>query len=323
MKKILFVSAVIAIIAVGVSALSTISKRKAQQKDNEPINIMVSILPQIKFVERIGGDKVQVSAMIPPGFSPATYDPAPEQLQKLQAAELYFRIGHIPFEQSHMAKLQSLNPEMAVVDTSQGVELLKMAAHEHDEDERHNNEHSNEEEHGHQHQDESEEHEHEVGDDPHIWLSPKLVKIQAQHIYEALVELEPENKDYFAQNYQQFIQDLDELDQTLVAAFAPIKDQTILVFHPAFGYLATAYGFHQQAIEVEGKEPTPAQLKAIIDEARKDNAQVVFVQQQFSTKSAQAVAEAIGGVVVQIDPLAEDYFANLERMAEAMVSSSK
>ena len=315
MKKILLSLTVLVIVGVGLYSLFVGNNQQTPQDQDESIKVMVSILPQVKFVESIGGDKVQATAMIPPGFSPATYDPAPEQLQKLQEAEIYFRIGHIPFEKSHMEKLISLNPEMMVVDTSQGVELLTMAAHDHGEDEPH----QNEDEHG--HQDESEEHEHEAGDDPHIWLSPRLVKIQAQHIYEALIELEPENKDYFAQNYQQFIQDLDELDQTLATAFAPIKDQEILVFHPAFGYLAAAYGFHQQAIEIEGKDPTPAQLQLIIDEAREDNVQVVFVQKQFSTKSAQSVAEAIDGVVVQIDPLAEDYFTNLESMAETMVSS--
>jgi zinc transport system substrate-binding protein len=256
------------------------------------------------FVERIGGDKVQVSEIIPPGFSPATYDPSPEQLQKLQEADLYFRIGHIPFEKAQMEKLESLNPEMKVVDTSEGIDLLKMEEHEHE------------------HEGDKHEHEHEGGD-PHIWLSPKLVKIQAKHIYDALVEYSQENEEYFTQNYNQFITDLDELDQQLNDTFTPIKGQTILVFHPAFGYLANAYGFHQEAIEIQGKEPTPAQLQEIIDEAKSNNVKVIFVQEQFSTKSAEAVAQAIGGAVVQINPLAKDYFSNLENMAETIVSALK
>jgi len=149
------------------------------------------------------------------------------------------------------------------------------------------------------------------------------VKIQAKHIYESLVEYSPDDKDYFTKNYDQFILDLDKLDDKLSQAFAPIKNQTILVFHPAFGYLADAYGFKQKAIEMEGKDPTPAQLKAIIDEAKADNVKVIFVQSQFSTKNAQAVAEEIGGAVVQIDPLAKDYFTNLESIAETIVSSLK
>jgi len=269
------------------------------------INVMVSVLPQVDFVERIGGDQVQVSEMIPPGFSPATYEPSPDQIKKLQDADIYFRIGHIPFEKAQMSKLISINSEMEVVDTSVGIKLLTLAVHHHEGEEEH------------EHEDKKE------GDDPHIWLSPKLVKIQAEHIYNALVAYSPDNKQYFTDNYNQFIADLDQLDNTLVSAFAPIKGQTILVFHPAFGYLADAYGFHQEAIEIEGKDPTPVELQRIISEARADNAKVVFVQAQFSTKSAEAVANEISGVVVQIDPLAPDYFANLESMAEIIVDALK
>jgi zinc transport system substrate-binding protein len=277
--------AITVMLSIMLMATSAISCR-SEEADTEKTVVVVSILPQVDFVERIGGDKVQVSEMIPPGFSPATYDPSPEQLQKLQEADLYFRIGHVPFEKAQMEKLESLNPDMKVVDTSEGIDLLN-------------------------------------GTDPHIWLSPKLVKIQAKHIYDALVEYVPQNKDYFTQNYNQFIADLDELDQKLEDAFTPIKGQTILVFHPAFGYLADAYGFHQASIEIQGKDPTPAQLQEIIDKAKSDGVKVIFVQEQFSTESAEAVAQAIGGAVVQINPLAKDYFSNLESMAETIVSAIK
>ncbi len=307
MKKTLFITVIVVLIVTGAYLLLNTDKKTENEKDRA-ISVMVSILPQVDFVERIGGNRVEVSEMIPPGFSPATYDPSPDQLRKLQDADIYFRIGHIPFEKAQMEKLADINPKMKIVDTSKGISLLKMAAHDHNEDN------------GDVHE---EEHEQKEGNDPHIWLSPKLVKIQAKHIYDALVEYSPENKDYFTQNYNQYVEDLDELDQKLENAFAPIKDQTILVFHPAFGYLANAYEFHQEAIEIEGKEPTPAQLQKIIDEAKNDNVKVIFVQAQFSTKSAESVAQEIGGAVVQIDPLAKDYFANLETMAETIVTSLK
>ncbi len=242
--------------------------------------------------------------MIPPGFSPTTYNPSPEQLRKLQDADIYFRIGHIPFEKAQMGKLKKLNSKMMVVDTSEGITLLKTASHSHAK-----NAH-----------DEIEE-EHEEGDDPHIWISPNLVKIQAKHIYDALVEYSPQNKDSFTQNYNQFIKDLDELEQKLANAFAPIKGQTILVFHPAFGYLANDYGFTQVAIEIEGKNPSPTQLQEVIKEAKKKSIKAIFVQKQFSTKSAQAVAKEINGAVVPIDPLAKNYFDNLKQMADIIVNS--
>jgi zinc transport system substrate-binding protein len=276
--------------------------------ESEKIDVMVSILPQVDFVSRIGGDKVRVTAMIPPGFSPATYEPSPSQLEELQDADIYVRIGHIEFEKARIAQLESLNPDMTVVDSSEGIELLTLAEHSHEEEETYG------------HEDE-EAHEDALGNDPHIWLSPRLVKVQAKHILDALVAYNPDDAAYFTENYDAFITDLDTLDQVLNVAFSPITGETILVFHPAFGYLADAYGFHQESIEIEGKDPTPAQLQNIIDEARADGVKVIFVQEQFSTKSAESVASAIGGAVVQIDPLAPDYVANLKEMAETIVSA--
>ena len=306
MKKNLFISMIIVVVVVGVYFLLSSIDRGNKKKDDDITNVMVSILPQVDFVERIGGEKVQVTEMIPPGFSPATYNPSPEQLKKLQDADIYFRIGHISFEKAQMEKLKKLNNKMKVVDTSKGIKLLALAAHSHGDEDKH-----------------EKKEEHEIGNDPHIWLSPKLVKIQAKYIYDSLVEYAPKNRDYFTQNYNQFINNLDKLDQKLTSAFAPIEGQTILVFHPAFGYIADAYGFKQEAIEIEGKEPTLVQLQKIIDEAKNDNIKVVFVQAQFSTKSAESVAKAIGGAVVQIDPLAKNYFTNLETMAEKIVTPLK
>ncbi|MEA3399226.1 MAG: zinc ABC transporter substrate-binding protein [Patescibacteria group bacterium] len=298
MKKILFV--LIILLAIFLMVFSLSSKNKNISKTGK-IEVMVSILPQVDFVNRIGGDKVSVLEMIPPGFNPATYNPSPEQLQKLQNADLYFRIGHISFEKSQMDKLANINPEMKIIDTSKGISLLKTEEHDNDEDLSHE----------------------EEGDDPHIWLSPDLVKIQAEHIYKALVDYSPKNEDYFTQNYNNFVKDLDQLDEKLKNVFDPIKDQTILVFHPAFGYLANEYDFHQKSIKIEGKDPTPVQLKEIIDEAKKDNIKVIFVQKQFSISLSEFVAGEIEGVVVQIDPLAKDYLTNLESMADKIVNSLK
>lgn len=285
---------------IGYKKNTTIQNNSGENK----INVMVSILPQVDFVQRIGGDKVMVSEMIPPGFSPATYDPSPEQLKKLQLADIYFRIGHIAFEKSQMKKLENLNSKMTVIDTSKSITLLELATHSHEEDEH-------------------KEDEYEAGDDPHIWLSPKLVKIQAKHIYESLVKFKPTEKEYFLANYNKFIKDLNKLDVKLKNTFTSIKGKTILVFHPAFGYLANEYGFTQEAIEIEGKDPSPEHLKEIIDEAKADKINVIFVQKQFSTKNAEAIAKEIKGVVIQIDPLTKNYFDNLEKMSDTIVKVLK
>lgn len=315
MKKFYLILSSIVLLVFTLSACT-----KPSQENDDKLNVMVSVLPQVDFVERIGGDKVVVSAMIPPGYSPATYDPSPEQIRKLSDADLYVRIGHIPFEGAQMAKLQDINKGMLVVDSSQGIALREIEAHSHEGDE-HEDEHGHEDE-DHEDMDNEEEHE-EHGKDPHIWLSPNLVKIQAENIYKALVDVRPEDADYFSANKDKFLSDLENLDSKLVDAFSSIEGQTILVFHPAFGYLADAYNFHQEAIEIEGKDPTIEDLQKIIDEAKSDNVKVIFVQKQFSTKSAQVVADAIGGTVVKIDPLDPDYFANMENMAYTIVNSMK
>ncbi len=285
-------------------ASETTTQDPQEKTENEKINVMVSILPQVEFVEKIGGNKVNVSEMIPPGFSPATYDPSPEQLTKLQDAEIYFRIGHIPFEKAQMGKLSNLNSKMTVVDTSKDIQLLQLAAHSHEEEE----------------YDDEHEHEDEGGADPHIWMSPKLVTIQAKHISDTLVSHKPEYEEYFLANYNEFIDELTKLDTQLQSTFEPISGETILVFHPAFGYLADAYGFEQEAIEIEGKDPSPEHLKEIIDEAKADEVKVIFVQKQFSTKSAEAIADEIDGAVVQIDPLAKHYVDNMTHIAETIVN---
>jgi zinc transport system substrate-binding protein len=313
MKKIIILITALSLIILASAIWWLMSSDSATPgQDSEKTNIMVSILPQVDFVERIAGDSVNVTAMIPPGFSPATYDPSPEQLKHLQNAQIYFRIGHIPFEEAQMSRLQKINPSMKVIDTSSGINLLTLPSHDHEEDE---------DSHGHEEEAENNHDHEESGDDPHIWLSPQLVKIQAQHIYNALVAHSPDKKDQFTTNYNQFIKDLDKLDQKLTQTFLPINNKNILVFHPAFGYLANAYNFNQVAIEIEGKDPSPTQLQEIIQLARKDDAKVIFVQKQFSTKSAQAVAKEIGGAVAPIDPLAQDYFDNLREMADIIVSS--
>jgi len=249
---------------------------------NGEVNVVVSILPQIEFVKSVGKDKVSVSAMIPPGFSPTTYEPSVEQLKKLSVADLYIRIGHIPFEKAQMKKLASLNPKMKVIDSSKGIEIYK--------------------------------------GDPHIWLSPRLAKIQVENICQALVEIDPVNKDFYEKNKNDYLIKLDNLDLKLRDAFSEMKGKKILVFHPAFGYLARDYGFEQIAIEIEGKEPSAENLARIIDTAKKENIKTVFVQKQFSQKSAKAIAQQIGGIVVPLDPLAKNYVENLRRIGENISS---
>ena len=275
---IIFSGVLLLIFSIGIFIYANSKNRN--NNENTKINIIVSILPQIDFVENIGKDKVKVSAMIPPGFSPATYSPNMEQLKKLSNADLYIKIGHIPFEKTQMKRLEDLNPKMKVVDSSEGIEIYE--------------------------------------NDPHIWLSPRLVKIQVANICDALIKIDPENQDFYKNNKNEYLAELDNLDLGLKNAFSKIQNKKILVFHPAFGYLAREYGFQQIAIEIDGKEPSAENLANIIDTAKKENIKTIFVQEQFSTKSAEAIARQIGGSVVPLDPLNRNYIDNLRKIGEEM-----
>ena len=277
--------------------------------------VFVSILPQKFFVRQISGDYLNVEVMVTPGSSPATYEPRSSQMRKLSESSAYFSVG-VPFENAWLKKITAVNPDMKLVRTDGGIDKLKMSAYHHH-DEGPGGEHGHTKDHpGDVHTPEEEHGEdHHGGLDPHIWLSPQLVKNQAVTIAEALSGLYPEQKQKFAGNLEAFSARIDQLDSELRTLLAGRKGMKFMVFHPSWGYFAHEYGLEQIAVEIEGKSPKPAQLKELIEHARKDNIRVVFAQPQFSEKSAKLVAGEIGGSVVMIDPLAEDWFENMKTVA--------
>lgn len=262
----------------------------------DKIRVFVSILPQAYFVERVGGERVDVSVMVAPGYSPATYEPMPKQMAELNKARLYFRIG-VPFENLWIGPIGKANPRMKVIDTRRGIALLPMKAHHRD---------------GHEGR-------HDRGKgmrDPHIWLSLRLVKVQAQNICDALIEADPAHRAYYKNNLKAFQSDLDKLDAEITEVLKDLKIRKFMVFHPAWGYFARNYGLEQIPIEVEGKEPGAKALDDLIKNAKQEKIKVIFVQRQFSTKNAETVARAIGARIVRIDPLARDYLENMREIAE-------
>ena len=290
-------------VVIGIKSRNTITSHLSE---GGQLKVFVSILPQKYFVERIGGEKVAVSVLVGPGQNPATYEPLPKQMAALTEANIYFRIG-VPFEMVWIDKIQALNPQLLIVDTREGIKLRAMeGAHEH-----------NEVEAG------SEDHDHgslttkEVKD-PHIWLDPLLVKIQAQTICRELSNIDPINKRFYEQNLRNFCADLDRLHWEMAATFQTLTVKKLMVFHPAWGYLTERYGLQQIPIEVAGKEPGPQELAQVIEQAKQEGIKVIFIQAQFSTEAALSVARAVEGKVVAIDPLAEDYISNLRMIAETI-----
>lgn len=265
----------------------------------QPLEVTVSIPPQKYFVERIGGGAVSVNTMVRPGASPHDYEPTPQQMAALARSKAYFAIG-VEFEKPWLPRFRKAAKDMTVVNTIEGIERLKMAEPKHV---------------GHSHA-----HHDHGGADPHVWLSPTLVRIQAANIRDALIRLDPARAADYRRNHDAFARDINRVDEAVLAALAdaPPERRKFLVFHPSWGYFARAYGLTELAIEVDGKEPGPRQLAAVIDLAKKEGIRVVFVQPQFSRKSADAVAQALSARIAVLDPLAEDWSANLQAAARAL-----
>lgn len=273
----------------------------AAQAGSAPLSLFVSVLPQKYFVERVGGAEVAVEVMVRPGMSPGDYDPTPRQLEMLAGAAAYTRTG-VAFEDVWIPRNRSKMPSLRIVDGRRGVTLLPISGHAHG----------------------PQGHAADEGRlDPHIWTAPPLVKQQAQVIRDTLIMLRPGKRAFFDANYRRFAAELDQLDADVRKLLADKKERRFMVFHPAWGYFAHSYGLHQEAIEVEGKEPGARGLARLIEIARAERVRVIFVQKQFSRTSADAVARAIGGEVVSIDPLAEDFLRNTRMVADAMAKAMR
>ena len=265
------------------------------------INAVVSILPEKTFVEAIGGDKVSVSVMVLPGNSPHTYEPKPSQMKDVAKATFYFAIG-VEFENVWLEKFKNLNKEMQVIDLSKGIHKLSIVAH-HDEHSDHKASHKDEHE----------------GDDPHIWTDPENVKIIALHIYETLMQADPENKVYYKLNYEKFIAEIKQTDSKIKSILSSKEKGTkFMVFHPSWGYFAKAYGLKQLPVEIEGKSPKPKELINLIKEAREEKISAIFTQPEFSDSIAKVMANELKIKVIKVSPLSPNWSENLINIANAI-----
>ena len=305
MKKILFL--LISIIGIVNAATSQIT---------------VSILPQKYFVEKITKDKFEINVMVQPGASPHTYEPKTSQMKALAASKVYFSTG-VSFEHVWLDKFKKNAKKTLFVDLSNGIEKLAMAEHEHhdeEEHEEHKDEHKAHDHDEHKHE-AKDNHDGEDGLDPHIWLDPILVKIQAKNIYDTMLKVDAQNADFYEENYEQFIKELDELDANLKTILAPFKDKAFMVFHPSWGYFAKRYDLVQIPIELQGKEPKPNELVELIKDAKEHNIKIVFVSPQFSQKSAKTISQNIDAKVATINPMVENWSEGLIMTAKEIASS--
>ncbi len=282
----------------------------------------VSIIPQKYLADKITGGRFETMAVVGKGSNPHNYEPKPQQMVFISKAQVYFSID-LSFEDVWLEKLLSANKKIKHVDCADAAHRQPISGeiieddHHHGEEQGHDHEHDKE--HG------EEEHHHDHGElDPHIWLSPDNMKVMARLMAKTFSEIDPAGKNVYDANLASLLREIDETDAKIRTNLKNVpKDAPFMVFHPSWGYFASKYNLRQVAVEVEGKEPKPAQLKELIGYAKERGIRVVFVQPQFSKKSAQAIAVSIKGEVVEIDPLAYEWSSNLIHVSEVLAKVLK
>jgi zinc transport system substrate-binding protein len=270
---------------------------------NGRLSVAVSIIPDAWLARAVGGERLDVVTLVPPGESHHTYQPTDAQVTRVMSSAVFFRAG-TSFENAPWFQALRTSGKPRVVDLRDGVPLIEMEEDEHD--------HAGEA-HGHKCT--------EDGKDPHIWLSPRRLKIQAATIARTLAELDPTHRAEYDRHLAAVTRQLDELDRAIAAKLAPLKGKAFLVFHPAWGYFAADYGIRQLAVEVEGKEPSDRALTELEKQARAAGVKVVFVQPQFGGRAARAVAQATGARLEIADPLPADLPSGLLKFADAIAAS--
>jgi zinc transport system substrate-binding protein len=286
---------------IGFLALSCVKNDSV--KNNKPI-VYVSIAPQKYMVEMIGGEVFEVRDLLPPGASPATFEPSPKQLKDLSDAIAYIRIGEIGFEKAWMERIQAINKNMTVFNQSRGVDFIEA-------------------DHAHDHHHGSDDHDHHChgGIDPHIWVSVSQMQVQIENIRNDLVSLMPDSANYFNENYEKLKVVLVDTDKKIMGMFNSLERKTFMIYHPALSYFARDYGLEQLPLEFEGKEPSGKYMVELIDKSKALGIGTIFIQKQFPEDKARAIAKELGADVVKIDPLAYSWPENMIQLAEQIKKS--
>jgi zinc transport system substrate-binding protein len=285
-KKRILIVIVFLLIATGVLSYLAI-KDSSNNNLNGKIGVAVTIGPEVEWVNAVGGDKVSVTLMVPEGSDPHTYEPLPSQLARVSDAKMYVEIGTpLEFETNYMDKIGSTNPDMLIVNASQGIQLIPNSA-----------------------ENES------TTMDPHVWTDPKNAMIMVNNIYNGLVQVDPEDKAYFQKNRDQYISQLQELDKNTTKMLKEKQKTDILIYHPSFGYYAKDYNLTQVGAMINDEEPSPQRITMMVDIAKQNNITVLFNEPQYDPKFMQSIASQVGGQVLTVNDLDEHYIQNMMNVA--------
>lgn len=266
-------------------------QKAGMAESNAKPTVTVTIPPYQYFVDKIAEDKVDVNVMVSNGNNPETYEPYAQQMMELSRSALYLKVGCIGFEQTWTKKLQDNAPDMKVIDTSTGITPAKTPG---------------------------------GNTDPHVWMSCKNARIISNNIFKALCQLEPENKTFFQKNYQQLLCNIDRQDSIIRKSFKdnPEMVRKFVIYHPILTYFARDYQLEQLAIEEEGREPSAAQLKSLIERARKEKIRYCLIQAEFANRNTTTFIKESHTKAMDINPLQADW-ANAMKEVSLAVQGKK
>jgi zinc transport system substrate-binding protein len=238
------------------------------------LQVAASILPLADFAREVGGKRIAVEALVPPGASPHTFEPTPAQLRLLARARVLVLNGlGLEFWADKLIAAVG-NPRLIVVRTADGLPVLGGDADS-------------------------------PGGNPHVWLSPLNAIHQVEAIRDALIRADPAGAAEYRANAERYIGQLRGLDREVRATVAKFGHRKFIAFHPAWVYFARDYGLEQAAVieRSPGREPSPAGVAEIVRTAREIGATAIFAEPEFSSKAAEVIAAESGARVVMLDPL--------------------
>lgn len=260
--------------------------------DRDKETITVSIEPFKFFTSEIAGDTYSVNVIVPPGASPATYEPPPAVIKGINNSTLMIINGYLGFEKAWIDRMISLNDEIKVLKLAESQDLIVPGSHSHSGTKDYS------------------------GVDPHFWMSPQRARIIARDIKDFLVENDPDRKQLYDSNYERLDSIIIETDSYVKSLLHDSANKSFMIFHPSLTYFARDYDLEQIPIEAEGKEPSPSELKRLIDKAKEKDLEVIFVQREFDTDNARLIGKEIGARTVVIDPLSDNWEQSVKEIAE-------
>lgn len=270
----------------------------------DKIVVAVSLQPYANIADAIGRGRVDVVTLLPPGADPHTFEPKPSTLKEFSKVSAYFSDGS-GMDMAWMPRFIGVNKKAKLIKLNSGIQWMQESHEDH---------------HGEAHHDEDR---HEL--DPHVWTSPIQVMKIANAMCDAFISLDSAGKNFYVARLNRFYERLERLDKDLKKAVSKLPEnrRSFIVYHPAYGYFARDYGMQQLAVEMNGKEPKPLDLMYLTKKGKEHNVRIVFVQPQFSKRSAQTIAKNLDAVVIETDPLSYDFIGNIHHLIDAITQAAQ